>query len=57
MGQGMASYVAKDLGQGTVTIEDYNLYCHFVAGLVGEGAKNYQIIRIFSIFDRKYFQV
>ena len=37
MGEGMASYVDKDLGQGTVTIEDYNLYCHFVAGLVGEG--------------------
>ena len=37
MGQGMASYVAKDLGQGTVTVADYNLYCHYVAGLVGEG--------------------
>ena len=37
MGQGMASYVAKDLGQGTVTVDDYNLYCHYVAGLVGEG--------------------
>lgn len=37
MGQGMASYVEKDLGQGTVTVEDYNIYCHYVAGLVGEG--------------------
>jgi farnesyl-diphosphate farnesyltransferase len=37
MGEGMASYVSKDLGQGTVTIADYNLYCHYVAGLVGEG--------------------
>jgi farnesyl-diphosphate farnesyltransferase len=37
MGQGMAYYVGKDLGQGTVKIEDYNLYCHYVAGLVGEG--------------------
>jgi farnesyl-diphosphate farnesyltransferase len=37
MGQGMASYVSKDLGQGTVTLDDYYLYCHFVAGLVGEG--------------------
>ena len=37
MGQGMASYVTKDLGQGTVKIEDYNMYCHYVAGLVGEG--------------------
>jgi farnesyl-diphosphate farnesyltransferase len=37
MGAGMASFVEKDLGQGTVTIKDYNLYCHYVAGLVGEG--------------------
>lgn len=37
MGQGMAKYVKKDLGQGTVTIADYDEYCHFVAGLVGEG--------------------
>ena len=37
MGEGMAMYVDKDLGQGTVTVEDYNMYCHYVAGLVGEG--------------------
>lgn len=37
MGEGMASYVQKDLGQGTVTVADYDLYCHYVAGLVGEG--------------------
>ena len=37
MGEGMASYVEKDLGQGTVDVEAYNLYCHYVAGLVGEG--------------------
>ena len=37
MGAGMASYVEKDLGQGTVDIAAYNLYCHYVAGLVGEG--------------------
>jgi farnesyl-diphosphate farnesyltransferase len=37
MGEGMASFVQKDLGQGTVKIADYNLYCHYVAGLVGEG--------------------
>lgn len=34
MGEGMASYVGKDLGQGTVTIDDYNLYCHY-------GKRNY----------------
>jgi farnesyl-diphosphate farnesyltransferase len=37
MGEGMASFVEIDLGQGTVTMKDYNLYCHYVAGLVGEG--------------------
>lgn len=37
MGEGMAQYVQKDLGQGTVTVKDYDLYCHYVAGLVGEG--------------------
>jgi farnesyl-diphosphate farnesyltransferase len=26
-----------DLGQGTVDVDAYNLYCHYVAGLVGEG--------------------
>ena len=33
----MASYVSKDMGQGTATVADYDLYCHYVAGLVGEG--------------------
>ncbi|RYG70284.1 squalene synthase [archaeon] len=37
MGAGMASFVSRDLGQGTVTVADYDLYCHYVAGLVGEG--------------------
>ena len=38
MGNGMADY-AKDAEyqQGVKTIEDYELYCHYVAGLVGEG--------------------
>ncbi len=37
MGDGMALYIARNLRQGTVDLADYNLYCHFVAGLVGEG--------------------
>ncbi len=37
MGEGMTLFAQRDLGQGTVTVEDYNLYCHYVAGLVGEG--------------------
>lgn len=43
MGAGMASYVSIDLGQGTVTVKDYDKYCHYVAGLVGEG-----LSRLFS---------
>jgi farnesyl-diphosphate farnesyltransferase/isopentenyl-diphosphate delta-isomerase type 1 len=37
MATGMAEFVDKDLGQGTKDIKEYNRYCHFVAGLVGEG--------------------
>lgn len=37
MATGMAEFVGKDLGQGTVDVAQYNRYCHFVAGLVGEG--------------------
>lgn len=37
MAAGMAEFVDKDLGQGTTDVEQYNRYCHFVAGLVGEG--------------------
>eukprot|EP01035_Chromulina_nebulosa_P018819 gene18819-24591_t len=52
MGQGMASFVQRDLKQGTVTIEDYNLYCHFVAGLVGEG-----LSRLFSSTGHESIEV
>jgi len=37
MATGMAEFVGKDLGQGTIDVDQYNRYCHFVAGLVGEG--------------------
>jgi len=33
MGEGMAEFAQRDV----VTIEDYELYCHYVAGLVGIG--------------------
>jgi len=33
MGNGMADYLEKKV----ITMEDYNLYCWYVAGLVGEG--------------------
>lgn len=37
MGEGMANTVEKDFGQGTKDVKEYNKYCHYVAGLVGEG--------------------
>lgn len=43
MADGMAEFVGKDLGQGTKDVSEYNRYCHFVAGLVGEG-----LSRLFS---------
>lgn len=39
MGNGMADYALNaDLNEyGVLTVKDYELYCHYVAGLVGEG--------------------
>jgi farnesyl-diphosphate farnesyltransferase len=38
MGNGMADYCKNaEFLQGVKTIDDYELYCHYVAGLVGEG--------------------
>jgi len=37
MGEGMALYVDKDLGQGTVDVSEYNKYCYYVAGIIGNG--------------------
>jgi len=39
MGNGMADYAKNQdrLANGVQTIKDYELYCHYVAGLVGEG--------------------
>ena len=40
MGAGMADYAHKAATTGLISVEtvaDYNLYCHYVAGLVGEG--------------------
>lgn len=46
MATGMAEFVDKDLGQGTTDVTQYNRYCHFVAGLVGEG-----LSRLFSVSE------
>jgi farnesyl-diphosphate farnesyltransferase len=39
MGNGMADYAENEemIKNGVQTIDDYELYCHYVAGLVGEG--------------------
>lgn len=39
MGNGMADYVQDEdmIKNGVKSIDDYELYCHYVAGLVGEG--------------------
>ena len=36
MGAGMSDFAAKDL-KDVVSAHDYNLYCHYVAGLIGIG--------------------
>jgi farnesyl-diphosphate farnesyltransferase len=46
MGEGMAEFAGRNLVQGTVDLTDYNLYCHYVAGLVGEG-----LTRLFARFE------
>lgn len=45
MGEGMASFAGRDLREGTVDTADYNLYCHYVAGLVGEGLSRLFVAR------------
>lgn len=37
MGNGMADFFRNDVRLGTASLEEYNLYCHYVAGLVGQG--------------------
>lgn len=37
MAVGMADYVARDLRNGTADEADFALYCHIVAGVVGDG--------------------
>ena len=45
MGEGMAQYVEVDMGQGTKDMDEYNRYCHMVAGLVGEGLSRLFVAR------------
>lgn len=50
MGNGMADYILDENFNlnGVETIEDYNLYCHYVAGLVGEGLTKLMVLAKFS---------
>ncbi|KAI3404529.2 ERG9 [Candida oxycetoniae] len=46
MGNGMADYILDENFNlnGLNTIEDYDLYCHYVAGLVGEGLTKLMVL-------------
>lgn len=51
MGKGMAEYAAKESQHnydGVKTIADYDLYCHHVAGIVGEGLTRMALIAGFA---------
>lgn len=55
MGHGMASYVLDNNFNlnGINTIKEYDLYCHYVAGLVGEGLTDLIDIAGFAKFDER----
>ncbi|SCV03805.1 LANO_0G06370g1_1 [Lachancea nothofagi CBS 11611] len=53
MGNGMASYILDENFNlnGVSTIKDYNLYCHYVAGLVGDGLTQLIVLANFGSQD------
>lgn len=51
MGNGMADFITKESSknyEGVKTIEDYDLYCHHVAGIVGEGISRMAVFAKFA---------
>lgn len=51
MGNGMADYVIREQDKnydGLKTIEDYSIYCHHVAGVVGEGITRLALLSKFG---------
>ncbi|OBA26029.1 farnesyl-diphosphate farnesyltransferase [Hanseniaspora valbyensis NRRL Y-1626] len=50
MGNGMADYILDDNFNlnGVETVKDYDLYCHYVAGLVGEGLTRLMVLAGFA---------
>ncbi|CUS22197.1 LAQU0S04e10462g1_1 [Lachancea quebecensis] len=53
MGNGMASYIMDENFNlnGVSTIKDYDLYCHYVAGLVGDGLTQLIVLAKFGTPD------
>lgn len=53
MGKGMADYILDELFNlnGVDTIADYDLYCHYVAGIVGEGLTDLIDLAGFASFE------
>lgn len=50
MGNGMADYILDENfnRDGVATVKDYDLYCHYVAGLVGEGLSDLMVLAKFA---------
>lgn len=50
MGNGMADYILDEQfnRDGVATVKDYDLYCHYVAGLVGEGLSDLMVLAKFA---------
>lgn len=50
MGNGMADYILDDNfnANGVATVKDFDLYCHYVAGLVGEGCSKLMVLARFA---------
>ncbi|KAM9931421.1 hypothetical protein OXX80_008924 [Metschnikowia pulcherrima] len=53
MGNGMADYILDENfnTNGVNTVADYDLYCHYVAGLVGEGLTDLMVLAKFADAD------
>lgn len=53
MGNGMADYILDENfnTNGVDTVADYDLYCHYVAGLVGEGLTDLMVLAKFADSD------
>lgn len=53
MGNGMADYILDENFNlnGVETLKDYDLYCHYVAGLVGEGLTKLMVLAGFANND------